>query len=106
MQRYCKQHTHNTLYTQICPLPLPLQAKQQTVAATENLPVCLALLGTQESPTERRRKGQRESREMMVHRMEESERVEKSGITKKRGERREERGWLADRSFAAFVTVV
>lgn len=32
--------------------------------------------------------------------------MEESGITKRSGEGREETGWLADRSGAAFVTVV
>ncbi len=43
-----------TQTTETSTAPFPMLAKQPTISAIENLPVCPALLGTQASPRERK----------------------------------------------------
>lgn len=109
INEHTNTHKQNT---QTRMAPFPLLVKQPTISATENLPVCPALLGTQASPKERGRMEWRErkcrnSRCVMVQFWSGVElENEGSEITKRSGGRKEETDWLADRSSAAFVTSV
>lgn len=50
INEHTNTHKQNT---QTRTAPFPLLVKQPTISATENLPVCPALLGTQASPKEK-----------------------------------------------------